>query len=66
MDDQVKTTREHADSFINQIVGGLPEFIGAVLILLVGYVIAKALAVLLLAGGLVSAAGIQNSRNKSA
>lgn len=44
MENQVDTVRDHVNNVISQIVGAIPEFLGALLVLLIGYIIAKAVA----------------------
>lgn len=44
MQNQVQTSRDYANDFIGNIVDALPTFLGALLILIVGYIIAKVLA----------------------
>jgi hypothetical protein len=44
MQEQLNTTKDYFDRFIQHIIDGLPKFLGALLILLIGYLIAKAVA----------------------
>ena len=43
MREELNTTRDHVDNFISDVVGWLPEIIGALLILVIGYFVAKGL-----------------------
>lgn len=44
MQDEVDTTRDYVGNFVNNIIDALPAFLGALAILIVGYIIAKILA----------------------
>lgn len=44
MQDQANTVKDRVDTVVTQIVNGLPEFLGALVILLIGYIVAKVLA----------------------
>lgn len=41
---QVDTTKDYVNAFWDRIVDGLPQFLGALIVLLVGYIVAKVLA----------------------
>lgn len=43
MNDQINTTRDLLNNFWDEVVSWVPEFIGAVVIMLVGYIVAKIL-----------------------
>lgn len=44
MQDQTSRASEYVDNFLNQVIEGLPRFIGALAILIIGYFVARALA----------------------